>query len=90
VAPHLVMARLVPAIPIIGHCAILIEIAGASLDKPGDDATSFAPVTLIGRIWRRCQRRRRVTLALCSPTALLAWVTWHPGSIPEALHGDGT
>ena len=29
----------VPAIPIIGHCAILIEIAGLVLDKPGDDAT---------------------------------------------------
>jgi hypothetical protein len=27
---HLVMAGLVPAIPIIGHCAILIEIAGTS------------------------------------------------------------
>ena len=39
------LSRLVPAIPIIGHCAILIEIAGTSLDKPGDDATSFAPVT---------------------------------------------
>jgi DNA-binding transcriptional regulator YhcF (GntR family) len=30
VAAHLVMAGLVPAIPIIGHCAILIEIAGTS------------------------------------------------------------
>ena|GEM_PF-6014195 len=49
-APHLVMAGqqpvedgrkrpYVPAIPIIGHCAILIEIAGLVLDKPGDDAT---------------------------------------------------
>jgi hypothetical protein len=28
--PHLVMAGLVPAIPITGHCAILIEIAGTS------------------------------------------------------------
>jgi hypothetical protein len=27
------MAGLVPAIPIIGHCAILIEIAGTSLAK---------------------------------------------------------
>jgi hypothetical protein len=29
-AAHFVMAGLVPAIPIIGHCAILIEIAGTS------------------------------------------------------------
>jgi len=28
------MAGLVPAIPIVGHCILLIEIAG---DKPGDD-----------------------------------------------------
>jgi hypothetical protein len=32
------MGRIVPAIPIIGHFATPIEIAGTSLDKPGDDA----------------------------------------------------
>jgi hypothetical protein len=36
------MAGLVPAIPVIGHYAILTVIAGK---KPGDDAMSFAPVT---------------------------------------------
>jgi hypothetical protein len=40
---HFVIAGLVPAIPIIWHCAFQIEIAG---DKPGDDAMS-APVARI-------------------------------------------
>jgi len=37
------LSRLVLVISIIGRRAILIEIAGTRLDKPG--ATSFAPVT---------------------------------------------
>jgi hypothetical protein len=36
------MAGLVPAIPIIKRCLILIE---DRRDKPGDDATGFAPLT---------------------------------------------
>jgi len=42
VAAPLVMAGLVPAIPIIGH---LCHPDRDRRDKPGDDATSFAPVT---------------------------------------------
>jgi len=38
------MAGLVPAIPMIGHCALLIEIAG---DKPGYDESSARVLPLL-------------------------------------------
>ena len=51
VAAPLVMAGLVPAIPIIGH---LCHPDRDRRDKPGDDATSFAPVTIFEYPDRPC------------------------------------
>ena len=56
----------VPAIPMIWHCAILIEIAGTSLDKPGDDALSFARVTHVGG---NCFSLNAFRLMVCSRIA---------------------
>src|SRR5215468_6671529 len=59
-----------------GHCAILIEIAGSSLVKPGDDATIFIPVTVCrnvysrqdgtGSSWKSSKLQLHVSLRLCT------------------------
>jgi hypothetical protein len=57
VAPHLVMAGLIPAIPIIGYRAILIEIAGPDRDRRDKPRTSPAmtPQVLL-LLPAKCQR----------------------------------
>src|SRR5229473_1015016 len=59
-------ARRRRAIPIVWHYAILIEIAGTSLDKPGDDAMSFARVTHVGG---NCFSLNAFRLMVCSRIA---------------------